>query len=82
MRPKGLQPKAERIFGKVYPLEEPIPITQFHKNGAGKTRPRVAMTVINVGTEKNPIAKRVPVCRHRCTFINMRHGSKADRVFL
>jgi hypothetical protein len=52
-----------------FPIAEPEPIIQDHPTGK-----RIATTIVPT------IAGEVmPVCLHRCTHINTRHGSKAER---
>lgn len=74
------------LWRNLFPIEEPVPITQMHarrdSEGGISITPKVATTIIvsrdadgNImkGADGKPILKRVPVCRHRCTVVNMRH---------
>lgn len=63
-------------FENLYPLEEPVPIAQIHPRGATGRKAVIATTKIPAGEPDRfgMVAMRtVPVCRHRCTFINTRH---------
>ena len=75
-----------QIWRGIFPVEEPVPITQLHsrpdEKGGIAIKSKVATTIAPVrDAEGNlvkddkgrPIPNRVPVCRHRCAHVNMRH---------
>jgi len=87
MRPRGnkKQPQPSSPWRGVFETAKPEPIFQAHPNrGGGKM---ILATKVLLDGDPDPVTgslprdadgkiktKRVPVCLHRCTHINMRHN--------